>query len=94
MKRIVKLQDRVIVVSYNKSNRMIVRYEYNQSFPLRVFARVGYAEKPLDMHNQTDKDFLSDVDYYTSFSNEHSSELKRPIFFGKNGKKLVSYYEL
>ena len=62
---------------------MILRYEYNQLFPMRVFVRAGCAEKPLDVLNQTDKDFLSDVDYYTSYSNEHVSELKRPVFFGK-----------
>lgn len=94
MKRIIKFEDKVVVVSYNVASRLILRYEYSSSFPMNVCVRSGLAEEPLDMLNQSEKDLLSDVDYYTSLSQCHVSELKRPIFFGKNGRKLSAYWNL
>ena len=94
MKRYIKFWDKVIMIDYNSSSRKIKRTIYREEWPLLVEVSIFYAEEPLDMFFQSDKDLLSDVNYYASSSRIRLVELKRPVFFGKRGEKLTRYYKL
>lgn len=94
MKKYIKFSDKVIEIVYNSKKRLIARKAYVREHPYMVFIRRGFAEKPLDMFFQSDKDLLNDVDFYTSTSRVETKRIYRAKFFGKNGNKLKLYYEL
>ncbi len=94
MKKYIKFSDKVIEIVYNSKKRLITRKAYVREHPYMVFIRMGFAEKPLDMFFQSDKDLLNDVDFYTSTSRTETKRIYRAKFFGKNGNKLKLYYEL
>lgn len=94
MKKYIKFSDKVIEIVYNSKTRLITRKNYFRKYPCVVFIRNGFADEPLDMFFQSDKDLLSDVDFYTSSSKVKEKWLHRPKFFGKNGDKLKLYYKL
>lgn len=93
MKKLIKFSDTVIEIVYNSKTRLITRKAYLREYPCIVFISSGFADEPLDMFFQSDKDLLNDVDFYTSSSKIEEKWLRRPKFFGKNGNKLKLYYE-
>lgn len=94
MKKFIKFSDKVIEIVYNEKTRLITRKTYLREHPCVVFIDDGFADEPLDMFFQSDKDLLRDVNFYTSSSKLEAKWLSRPKFFGKNGNKLKLYYEL
>ena len=94
MKKIIKTQDCVFVIRYNVSTRRTQCFTYTKECPMFVKVCVFYTEEPLDMFFQSDKDLLSDIQYYTSSSISRIVKLKRPVFFGKDGRCLLSYWRL
>lgn len=94
MKKLIKFSDKVIEIVYNEKTRLITRKDYLREYPCVVFITDGFADEPLDMFFQSDKDLLRDVNFYTSSSKLEEKLLRRPKFFGKNGNKLKLYYEL
>lgn len=94
MRKFLKFPDKVIMIDYNVSTRRTKFSVYAKERPLLVDVCIFYAEEPLDMFFQSDKDLLSDIIYYLSFSAVRVIELKRPAFFGKKGEYLKRYYNL
>lgn len=94
MKKYIKFPDKVIMIDYNASTRKVKRSIYTEVWPMLVEVCVFYSEEPLDMFFQSDKDLLSEVNYYASSSVSRIVELKRPAFFGKRKEKLKRYYQL
>lgn len=94
MKKYLKFPNKVIRIDYNVSTRRAKCSIYTKEWPMSFEVFVFYAEEPLDMFFQSDKDLLSDIIYYASSSRSRIVELKRPVFFGKRGKKLTRYYKL
>lgn len=94
MKRYIKFSNKVIEIVYNSKKRLITRKDYIHKYPYVVFIRKGFAEKPLDMFFQSDKDLLNDVIFNTSTSRIETKRIYHTKFFGKNGNKLKLYYEL
>lgn len=93
MKKVIRFSDRVVEIIYNSKYRFITRKDYTREYPCIVFIRKGFADEPLDMFFQSNKDLLKDVDFYTSRSRIEDQWLCRPKYFGKNGDKLKRYYE-
>lgn len=93
MKKVIRFSDKVIEIIYNSRTRLITRKSYTREYPCIVFIRKGFADEPLDMFFQSNKDLLIDVDFYTSSSRDDEQWLCRQKYFGKNGDKLKSYYE-
>ena len=94
MKKVIKTQDCVFVIHYNVSTRNVRLCEYRRENPMCFDVYEGYAEEPLDMFFQSDKDLLSDAVYYTSSDSGRRKYLKRSVFFGKDGRNLTSYWKL
>lgn len=94
MKRYIKFPDKVIIIDYNTSTRRAKRSLYMKEWPMLVEICIFYVEEPLDMFFQSDKDLLSDINYYASSSVRRIYDLKRPAFFGKKGEYLKRYYNL
>lgn len=94
MKKYIKFSNKVIEIVYNSKTRLITRKAYLREYPYMVFIRKGFAEKPLDMFFQSDKDLLNDVDFYTSTSRVEKKRIYHTKFFGENRNKLKLYYEL
>lgn len=81
MKKLIKFSDKVIEVVYNSKTRLITRKSYFRDYPYVVFIKAGFADEPLDMSFQSDKDLLRDVNFYTSSSKLEIKCLRRPKFF-------------
>ena len=94
MKQIIKTEDCVFVIHYNVATRRVKRSLYKKECPMLVDVCIFYAEEPLDMFFQSDKDLLSDINYYASSSISRIIRLKRPVFFGKDGRELLAYWKL
>lgn len=94
MKKYLKFPDKVVMIDYNVATRRTKCSIYTKECPMLVEVCVFYSEEPLDMFFQSDKDLLSEVNYYASSSVSRIVELKRPAFFGKKEKYLNRYYNL
>lgn len=93
MKKVIRFSDKVIEIIYNAKSRLITSKTYTRERPCIVFIRQGFADEPLDMFFQSNKDLLRDVDFYTSNSRVEELWICRPKYFGKSGDKLNRYYE-
>lgn len=93
MKKVIRFPDKVIEIIYNSNSHFITRKAYTSEYPCIVFIRQGFADEPLDMFFQSDKDLIHDVDFYISSSRVYEKWLSRPKYFAKNGNKLKRYYE-
>lgn len=94
MKKYIKFPNKVIEIVYNSKTRLITHKAYLREHPYIVFIRKGFAEKPLDMFFQSDKDLLNDVDFYTSNSRVEKIRIYHTKFFGGNRENLKLYYEI
>lgn len=93
MKKVIRFSDKVIEIIYNSRTRLITRKTYTREYPCIVFIRQGFADEPLDMFFQSNKDLLRDVNFYASGSRDEIQRLCRPKYFRKNGDYLNRYYE-
>ncbi len=93
MKKVIRFSDKVIEIIYNSKSHFITCKTYTREYPCVVFLRRGFADEPLDMFFQSDRDLLRDVDFYASGSRVEIQRLCRPKYFGKNGAYLYRYYE-